>query len=245
MEKKIKTIITMAMACIMLFAVFVFGGAGCNMVATVQERVDSASLRVQTVLNDDYALFVDIDALLDELEELHSDALQLRGDNAILLTRIYDYKAQLRVLRTELEQPREIPFEIHFFDTIEVSWRYLNPLRFVDNFAYLYTIIYENCPASAAIESYTAEFFENNILVVAVVWSPNSGVWLNSSSAFLEKDTMSVQLHIGNGPMATLTTGVALIELRKADIRNASTLEAFLHRPIVNHVPELIGYTNL
>ena len=231
------------LAVVMLLAVFGFGGASCAL--TLQQRLDNVGSQVYVVLNDDYALFVDIDTLLEELAELHDEILQLEGDNTPLLARVDGYKVQLRELRTELEQPREIPFEIEFFDTRNASgMRMENPLRVVDNFADLYTVIYENCPVSAVIETYSAAFFEDNILVVVTYTSGSNPAWFHLGKAENNNTKLSFRLYVEAGQMAAGTVFVSVIELQRRHIRNTKILEVFV--TIAPHQEAwLIGYTNL
>jgi len=249
LSKKITPIL---LATVMLFAVFGFGGASCSL--TLQQRLDNVGSQVYVVLNDDYALFVDIDTLLEELAELHDEILQLEGEYELMLERIDSYMAQLRALRTELEQPREIPFEIHFFDISGLgSERSETPLHVIDDFTNLYTVIYDTpplvirtCPASDfIIESYDEKFFIDSILVVVSVGAPNAVMWIYASYIILQKGAIDIQLHIRSMSGGSISNGVVLIELSRADIRNASILKAFIHRPMLNLGPQLVGPVNI
>ena len=227
----------------MLFAVFGFGGGVCT--PSLQSRLDSIGAQANVVLNDDYALFVDIDALLADLAQLRGEVLQLDGEYELMLERIDSYMAQLRALRTELEQPREIPFEIEFFHSQMSTVRYPYLLRVVADYTNLHKAIHERCPISAVIETYCATFFKENILIVIVVWTSTSPIFINETNVLLEREKINIRLLVSSGQMGMPNAGVMLLELQRRDVRNASILEAFIHRPIVNHEPELVGSINI
>ena len=98
---KPKRVLALVLVVAMLFAVA--GLSGCNREPTLQERVDSAGLQVYAMQNDSNATVADTEAFLAELADLHSEIAELYGDsNAMLLTRLDGYMAQLRELRAML-----------------------------------------------------------------------------------------------------------------------------------------------